>query len=102
MAKKKQDLEDNFEDNQATQEELPSMPPASPVGRAARSYMAACESLTGAVTKLKEKKGLAKQALIDELTKIEKTSVIVDGYTFTRVHVEESDDVKIKKPNIRG
>lgn len=103
MSIKSKGLKSDYpEDNQEEQLDLPEMPPASPVGKAARAYMAACDALTGAVGKLKEKKGLAKQALISELAKISKTSVVVDGYTFTAVHIEEQDDIKIKKPKING
>lgn len=85
-----------------SQEELPAMPPASPVGKAARAYRKACDNLNQAIEALKEKKGEAKQALVSQLKELGKDSILVDGYTYLLKHSEEAYDVQIKKPHING
>lgn len=96
------DAEEETETEDQEQLELENMPPASPVGKAARAYRKADEKLKAAVELLKEAKGGAKSKLVEELKTLKKDSVLVDGYTYRLEHTEEAYDVKIVKPKIRG
>lgn len=82
------------------QGELPEMPPSSPVGKAARAYLKVKDEMDAAIEDYKSKKGTAVAKLIEEMKKIEKDSITVDGFTFVHEHIEEQDKIKVKKPKI--
>lgn len=96
MGRKKEVLDDETET-----QELPGIPPASPLGKACKAYRKASEKMDNAITSLKEEKGDCKQRVIDELKSAKLTSVSIDGYLYELRHIEETDDIVIKKPRVK-
>lgn len=90
---------DNIEQLNGEQIELENMPPSSPVGKAARTYIRIHNEMKDSVAKLKDRKGTAQEALIAEMEKIKKDSICVDGYSLSRRHVDE-DKISVKAPKV--
>lgn len=79
---------------QTSNPELPGMPALDGLGKAARRYVEAIQSVEAAVTE----KGDAKDALIRAMKKRSKTTMQVDGYTFLRDRKGPVDNIKVHKP----
>lgn len=81
------------------QGELPEMPASSPVGKAGRAYLKVKLEMDSAIEDFKERKGKTSLALIEEMEKIDKESINVDGYILTRKHAEV-DKITVKSPSV--
>lgn len=75
--------------------ELPNMPPASPVGKAARALMAIRDEIDETTEALSLKEKSAKEKLLAALEELGKDAVIVDGVTFRKIHKDASDEIRV-------
>lgn len=103
MAKrtKKESQSEEFNESEALdangQGELPEMPPSSPAGKAGRAYIRVKTEMEEAVAEFKDRKGKAANNLIEEMKKLGKGSILVDGYNLTHRH-DEKDKIAVKAP----
>lgn len=72
-----------------------NMPPASPIGKAARSFQKVCDEIAEVTTALDAKKKEAKAKLLDLMAGEGREAVVVDGITYRKVHKEASDDLRV-------
>ena len=77
------------------QPELPNMPPASPVGKAARALMAIRDEIDETIEALTIKEKNCKEKLLSALDELGKDAVIVDGTTFRKVHKDATDEIRV-------
>ena len=77
------------------QMELPNMPPASPVGKAARALMAIRDEIDETNESLAIKEKNCKEKLLAALDELGKDAVIVAGTTFRKIHKDASDEIRV-------
>ena len=88
-------------DIQTEQMELENMPPASPIGRAARALMAVRDEIAEMDEQMDKKHKAAKIKLLDLMTQEAKEAICVDGVTFRKVHVDASDEIRVIPKKVR-
>lgn len=93
MSKKAQ-LIDPTPDNQL-ELEAENMPAQSPIGKAARAFLKVCDEIDDAQEALKQKKEAAKKKVLDLMAQENREAVRVDRKVFRKVHISESDELRV-------
>ena len=77
------------------QPELPDMPAASPMGRAARALLSIRDKIEQVNEDMEKAEKDAKLKLRDLMDEAGKEVIVVDGITFRKVHKSASDDIRV-------
>lgn len=89
--------ENEVEFDTADQGELNGIPASSPLGKAAREYLAIKNETKEVIEAQREKLGKAHEALTIKMKEAGRDSITVDGYRYERQTIEAHDEIKIKK-----
>lgn len=77
------------------QDELPNMPPSSPIGKAARALLAIRDEIDETFERLEEKHDNAKKKLLELMAGDNRDAIVVDGVTFRHVHKDAYDEIRV-------